>query len=179
MKSSSSLGLTFLLSVSLGALLALYSLHSGQVHSPVVLPGEKTLQVVTWAPQGWAFFTKDPKEKGVELYHRQGGEVVRLGPPRNADARHAFGLIKTGRAQMIEAAMLMETLTAAAWTRCEREPEPCLLASTARPRQVRNLHPMRSLCGEVGVVRQPPVPWAWAGSNTVMPSEVLWLEVEC
>jgi len=162
------------------AVLALYVVHAALPYNPLQLPYAHALRTQVWAPEGWAFFTRDPREPRPYLYRLEGREwaSASLGP--HARPSNAFGMNRRARAQGVELGLLLENVSVRSWEKCETEPMGCLGRAPAAAR-VANGSPRPSLCGTIGVVRQPPVPWAWARAPkpVVMPSNVIRLEVSC
>lgn len=164
----------------LWAVLALYVVHAALPYNPLRLPYAHALRTQVWAPEGWAFFTRNPREPRPFLYRLDGATwaSASLGP--HARASNAFGMNRRARAQGVELGLLLEGVPSRSWKRCEEAPLGCLDAAPAAAR-VANRSPRPSLCGTIGVVRQAPVPWAWARAPkpVVMPSNVIRLEVSC
>jgi hypothetical protein len=52
---------------------ALYALHTVIPFNAVVLPFERDLPVRSLTPEGWAFFTRNPREKQISAYRRVNG----------------------------------------------------------------------------------------------------------
>jgi hypothetical protein len=65
------------------------------------------------------------------------------------------------------------------WQECQERAVDCL--ERAPTLAVHNVSPVPSLCGPIGLVRQPPVPWAWSGADReiTMLSKVVRLEASC
>lgn len=125
-------------------------------------------------PEGWAFFTRDPRRPSPVAYTTDRDGRWRLAPGRS---RGPAGLDKRDRARSAEIALLMDRLTGTAWTKCDREPAACL--ATARETETANTATVRTLCGDVGIVLQEVLPWAWNDLPTVLPSRVARLTVTC
>lgn len=72
--------------------LALYALHSMFPFNAVVLPFEGELLMHSLTPEGWAFFTRNPREAQVSAYIRTDGawRLVDRGP--NGSAENMLGL---------------------------------------------------------------------------------------
>ncbi len=135
-------------------------------------------------PQGWGFFTRDPREPRIIPFGlRSEGEWTELGLGPHGRARWLFGLDRRSRAQGLEIGTLFGAVGDDAWFDCggptPMEPHACLDAASPLP--VENPSPIPSLCGEVGLVRREPVPWAWrrAADRIEMPAQVLRLSVRC
>jgi antimicrobial peptide system SdpA family protein len=164
-----------------GAALVVYTVHGSLPHNALALPGETALSTAVWAPEGWKFFTRNPREEQTHLYVRNAAGMwndADVGP--NGSSRNLFGLSRQGRAQPLEYGALLKDLPKEAWRDCDGSPEQCLEHALVA-KTLSNTSVTKTLCGTVGIVRQKPVPWAWAKSKrpVVMPSRVVRLEVSC
>jgi antimicrobial peptide system SdpA family protein len=157
-----------------------YAIFPVLPYSPVRLPFAHEAMTVLWAPQGWSFFTRDPREEKQTLYVRNGStwESASLAP--HARLSNFGGLRRKSRAQGVEMALLINGVPATEWQHCSASLQECL-AQLPAGRAVRNTSPAPTLCGTVAVVLQKPVPWAWARSArpVTMPFRMLPLEVSC
>jgi antimicrobial peptide system SdpA family protein len=139
------------------------------------------VKTALWAPQGWSFFTKDPREEKQTVYVRRGSawELVLLAP--HDRPANILGLRRKSRAQGVEMALLLSgNAPAEDWHACTAPLQECL-AQLPPGRAVRNTSPAPTMCGSVAIVLQKPIPWAWATSPrpVTMPSRILSLEVSC
>lgn len=159
---------------------AVYCVYPALPYSSVRLPGANAVNRLVLAPQGWAFFTRSPREARQLAYGRgrEGWKNATKGP--HAQLRNALGLDRGSRAQGVEIALLMSAAGAGEWQGCEGAVLGCL-DTVPRGPAVRNGSPNPSLCGTVAIVNRPPVPWAWVRSPepVEMPSRILPLEVSC
>jgi antimicrobial peptide system SdpA family protein len=135
-------------------------------------PGRSVARVLL--PEGWAFFTRDPRRPSPVVYTPDRDGRWRPAPGRS---RGPAGLDRRDRARSGEVAMLMNRLDGAAWTECDHEPAACL--ATARKTETANTATVRTLCGDVGIILQEVLPWAWNDLPTVLPSRVARLTVTC
>lgn len=139
---------------------------------------------VDLAPQGWAFFTRDPSEADLLYYDAASLEPLWITPQGRAE--NGFGVSRTQRAQGPEAAELLQSLGIDDWHECDAGAKvvDCVLAgeSDLRDRiQVTNNTPVKTLCGNVLFVQADPVPWSYREfyEETHLPRYVAGLEVEC
>lgn len=184
MNDDSRLGAKTILVVLVWILIALYVVMGQLPATAVELPamGQVTEQARLVAPQGWAFFTKSAREPREILWRRSADgtwQIAMLGP--HSESRNLWGLNRQSRAQAVDQGIVLGALPAVRWSKCDSGPiADCLLALGAAV-PVKNPAPEPLLCGEVGVSRQEPVPWAWAGAagRTRMPASVVRLEVAC
>ena len=160
-----------------------YSVHAAVPPNPVRLPYEQDVHARQWAPQGWAFFTRDPREPVVLSFRRTGDGVWRsasLG--EHTQPRFAFGLNRRWRVQGVEMGLLLAALRQRSnvWSECGDELARCLEAALPAATIV-NVSPEPTLCGAVGLARREIVPWAWSHAQDAltMPSQVVRLVVSC
>ena len=158
-----------------------YAVESSMEYNPLTTRGEVTSASRLFLPESWKFFTRNPQEDQFAVYTRgsDGTWNPALSLP-NVQAANLFGLNRFGRGQGVEFALLIHGAKKDGWSDCNDSPVACLeriKVSTHR----RNNTPNPSICGDVGVVLQPPVPWAWARwrDQIAMPSRVIRLEVRC
>jgi antimicrobial peptide system SdpA family protein len=131
-------------------------------------------------PEGWSFFTLSPRKSLPEPMRLRDGhwESAAAGP--NAAVADGFGVDRIRRAQGTEIALILAAAPRDAWTTCDHDMIECLSAvSVTYPAVDAAARP--SLCGDIGLVDQQPLPWAWrrAERSTVMPSKVIRMEVRC
>ncbi|HEY8088868.1 MAG TPA: SdpA family antimicrobial peptide system protein [Polyangiaceae bacterium] len=162
------------------AVLGAYAVHASIEVNPISLPGEDRGTMTSVLPEGWKFFTRNPQEPQIRPYVLEGGAWVTASLLPNSRARNLLGIDRSGRAQSVELGLLSESIPSSAWIACDEAPLVCLdrapVAAT-----IHNDFPNASVCGAVGLVSQPPVPWAWARSSDHldMPSRVVRVEVPC
>ncbi|WP_353945227.1 SdpA family antimicrobial peptide system protein [Streptomyces sp. HUAS MG91] len=146
------------------AVAALYVAQAFLPPNVIKLPGQKPFRQVALvvAPQGWAFFTKSPREP-VHVPYRQRADGswadARISP--HAKPSNAFGLDRASRSQGIEGALLVHK-DGIHWNDCSdpSSPEECLKgARLSAP--ITNPSPSPSLCGRAALVEVKPVPFAW------------------
>jgi antimicrobial peptide system SdpA family protein len=162
--------------------LTVYSVNSAVQHTHIRLPFENQVFVRLWFPQGWKFFTRNPREVHRDVYLRDatGAWKPVSDTLMNTSAANLLGLDRKNRALNVELARLMEGIPNAGWFKTKGDPiaalDKCAVIKT-----VRNETPQPRICGTVGIVEQPPLPWAWFrdGIKAVMPSRVVKLEVQC
>lgn len=158
-----------------------YAVHAAVPFNPIQLPFETSVEVRMWMPEGWAFFTRDPRGESIFLFtKRNNGEwdSASMGP--NATFSNAFGMNRASRAQGVETALLMNRFPSSAFRDCRGIIAGCL-ETVQSADSIKNVSPDPSLCGETSIVLRKPVPWAWwaSGQSVVMPSRILRINVSC
>ncbi|MDX3853407.1 SdpA family antimicrobial peptide system protein [Streptomyces sp. AK02-01A] len=168
------------------AVCVILSLYVAQVHLPrnvLTLPGQQAVTPVanSVAAQGWAFFTKSPRDPALIPYIQRGGVWRNELLAPHSEPRNAFGFDRRSRSQGIEIAMLsLEAPKEAKWKECSGDLPTCL-ASAHVPVATSNRSPEPSLCGRVALVQEAPTPFAWRDlrAEKLIPKSVLALEVAC
>jgi antimicrobial peptide system SdpA family protein len=161
--------------------LTAYAVHGALPHNTVVLPGATALKSMVILPQGWKFFTRDPREATVRPVRRgPNGRWISASAGPHARVDSYFGLRRSARAQTAEMGLLAQKLPPSAWSECRDRPEECIERAMPHP-AIANPSASATLCGSIALVRQPPLPWAWArsGATAAMPSTIARLEVTC
>ena len=160
-----------------------YVAHTQVPPNALDLPFENQLRplVRVLVPEGWAFFTRNPREQRfLPFVRRSDGtwDSARAGP--HAQARYLFGLDRRSRTQGVEIGLLQGAIPGAAWESCEDEIATCL-ARAGPSVHLQNESPAPTLCGTVGLALQEPLPWAWSdsGADETMPSKIVRLDVSC
>ncbi|MFN0140901.1 MAG: SdpA family antimicrobial peptide system protein [Pyrinomonadaceae bacterium] len=158
-----------------------WSVRAALPYNPIRLPfGERIVQQLI--PQGWKFFTRNPREEDLTVVARNGDnewvDVVR-GP--NGSVQNVFGLKRDSRAQGIELGLLTSAVPKDRWGECKQQPSSCLNVETTPSIVAENTMPNPTLCGDLGFVLQEPIPWAWSRARkpVIMPSKVLKMNVLC
>lgn len=166
--------------VALALVAVVYVLHAALPATSFDLPFTDRQAVRAIVPEGWGFFTLSPRTPDPVVYAaRPDGGWRPLAARTHGGPSTLFGLDRQGRSQGTELAIVTNQVRPEAWSDCDREPLDCLTALTPRPEPIRNSSTRRSICGEVGIVLQEVLPWAWRDLPTVMPSKVVRLVVSC
>ncbi|MBU6949656.1 SdpA family antimicrobial peptide system protein [Staphylococcus haemolyticus] len=111
-------------------------------------------------PQGWGFFSKNPRSTNMKFYSLENSEEVRL---PNMKFENVFGLNRKGRAQAIEAGRLNSKIPKHKWKTCENS--SCNIkniATSEKSFRVKNDAPKPLLKGEYIFVQQKPIPWNYS-----------------
>lgn len=132
------------------------------------------------APQGWAFFTKSPRGQ-MHFPYRGDGSDDWIGASRgpNAQLRWAFGLNRESRLTEFDVQTVLEQVDDDWWRDCSRsESDSQCLGDAPTHRVSATGHDLR-LCGEIGLVRREPVPWAYRDYLDRTDGESIRLLVSC
>jgi antimicrobial peptide system SdpA family protein len=143
---------------SLWAILNLTSsLKENALHAP--LRDRALLQSLT--PQGWAFFTRNPREERTLAWMRRPSS---LEPANLADYRGApwNGVKRALRNRALTINAVASHLSEKDWQACEGDLLACVKSSEVAPKPVvLEINDNSGLCGEVVLQKESPTPWAW------------------
>lgn len=127
--------------------------------------GSNTKGVFGLFPQGWAFFTRSPREAQIQLWKKDEAGRWREIPHYHAHYSNFFGASRHCTRLLAELSTIYQQVDAKAYIDCKSnyqvgridcEPEEVVT--------VDNPFDDPSLCGEYLILCQEIVPWAWAGS---------------
>ena len=154
--------------VTLSALwlvVALYSVHAVLPTNVLDLPFRQSVVEPVHAvlPQGWAFFTKSPRDPILTAYEfDEQGQAHRVPEISSPDYRNLFGVNRRGRAIGTELAHLLDMVPPDRWVECQPADDQCLSGlRTNSPYRLASPVPGPRLCGEVVFAIETVVPYAY------------------
>lgn len=112
-------------------------------------------------PQGWAFFTRTPREEQQSVYRLDGETLVALDRFPHAEPRNDFGLDRGSRKQSVELATLLHAVPEESWTECRATSLADCVRKISAAYPADNSQPNPTLCGPIVVAAHEPVPWAY------------------
>lgn len=132
-------------------------------------------------PQGWGFFTKNPREPVLSIYAYRSGSWIAISEGSSTSPKRAYGLDRTARTEQYEIEDLLKQADRIPWTDCSvRDLGSCLADGYnghQQPVSLRSEHPR--FCGNIALVTTDPVPWAWANHLLAQPSRYKLLTSSC
>jgi antimicrobial peptide system SdpA family protein len=148
--------------------------------SPLRPSHMQKMNLLVMAPEGWSFFTRDPREAS-EYPYLPTPQGWRYAGQTNSAAVNGFGVRRGARLQGIELSALLKQVPRERWVKVETGVGPALDTAAIPVVPVRNLIVRKTLCGEVLVERRERVPWAWSRSRDriTMPSTMVRLSARC
>ncbi|HSP17291.1 MAG TPA: SdpA family antimicrobial peptide system protein [Thermoanaerobaculia bacterium] len=146
-------------------------------YNPLTLQPREDRGIKTLMPEGWGFFTRDPREPDLIVFVQSGQTWRKLRNMPISSAANSFGIDRFPRAQSVELAMLLHEVDEDAWRRCSEAVSTCLRGASPIP--IVDRSPRPTLEGTLALVRQEPIPWAWSANaeSVVMPSSFVVIEV--
>lgn len=129
-------------------------------YNPLSIDYKQQTNIRTLIPQGWAFFTRNPREKVLLFYKKQDKKYLLVNSSGSSYDK-LFGLSRLSRRQNIELGNLAAQLnTVKNWVECENNlPTSCIPDSVNK---VYTQFNQATIIGEYLVRLVEPIPWAWS-----------------
>lgn len=173
--------ITSILILCLGAFVFIQVLFSSLPFNPSRTKIDFQKSVFTFLPQGWAFFTRSPREAQVVLYCYDNGDLKRVNH-KHSSHYNIFGLRRKSTAIMSELQYFKMNIPEENYINTEWNYQRDLIGEIPENSiEVSNEYSAPLLCGEYVLVFQEPVPWAWLDSveEIKMPAKVIKLDITC
>lgn len=147
-------------------------------YSALSIRGKTKKLVQGVLPQGWEFFTLDPRMEYFLVYKKVNNELVCL-DLRNTASASFFGMSKLSRVYNIELEVLLARLDSGHYVSCRTRKEMEHIYDTLKAVSIRNRTNVRYFKGEYLIRKTKPVPWAWSNAKKeiFMPSKVVKVHV--
>ena len=144
---------------------------------PVVSGGSFSQKVtlLNITPQGWGFFTKDPREEQL-IVCKLKNDTPRRFTKTHSSSSSFFGLSRKNRFTAMEAANLAAQINDTLWNTMEGR--KFILEKNAPTDTVINRIKPITIEGDFFFVKQERIPWAWAGNAIVMPYKYIKVYVQ-
>ncbi|TGA96349.1 SdpA family antimicrobial peptide system protein [Sporolactobacillus shoreae] len=170
------LGFITLIMIVSWSLIFMYSIHIVLPPNPLKLPFENNLGLNAWFPQGWGFFTRDPRSVNDYVYNLDNDRSAVAWP--NNSVRNLFGISRYGRAQGIELGLIESKIPESAWKTYNGNIEK-YFKNTQVKLTVDNPTPHATISGKIGIVRKHPIPWSWSKQSKYinMPYKIVVVNV--
>lgn len=134
--------------------------------------------ITTFIPEGWGFFTRDPREPDLYLFVLKNKQWVKSANMPISNFRNAMGLNRLPRAMSVELAMLMSEIKEDDWVFSDLNVnKPDMKDFSIIP--LKNTSPHPTLKDTLCIVQQEPVPWAWSWNRDrlSLPSKYIVINV--
>lgn len=148
--------------------------------STIDIPINKTFEskttIFSFIPQGWGFFTRDPRESIINVYKKDDENIIKITTP-NSTAESFFGMSRKNRLKNIELGIITSKIRDDQWI--EGEKNRFILKDIKIDTIAHNFKPQHFF-GEYYIVEQNRVPWAWSKNykNLVMPYKYVKIYVK-
>lgn len=152
-------------------------------YNPLTPSPKARLYLMAILPEGWGFFTKNPQDEQIFIFERQKGEWLSILKTPNSSMNNLFGIKRDARSQGSEYGILLNELAhidSVRWEYYENKSlSTCLQSTNLSAFQLDNNVKNPTICGEIIILRQKPIPWAWAKHSVEMPIHAIRLTIRC
>lgn len=166
---------TFILLLNVFFLVSLFgfSISNTLPKNPLIEGDKNLLRII---PQGWGFFSKDPREE--TLYVEELKNSSELQWPNN-NIKNFFGISRYGRSQGTEVGIIQQKIPNDKWKNCKQGIDSC--RDKVNTVTVYNDIPKTSVCGNYIFYKSEPVPWSWNKytKQTEYNSKAIRVNVQC
>ncbi|WP_020602881.1 SdpA family antimicrobial peptide system protein [Spirosoma spitsbergense] len=166
---------------SLWIFFAFLSLLIYKKENPIRLNYELQQNIRMLFPQGWAFFTKSPRDENMQLYQLSDNRLTLVDGQRQATLANWMGLKRSSRAMSVEYAYLLYNAPTDKWVQCETDPAAFIASHRLTNVVVTNDTPHPYLEGTYYLIKKGIIPWAWAAQRNqpTLPCSILKFTVVC
>lgn len=156
----------------------LYTVHE----NPIKLNINLENKLFTFVPQGWAFFTRNPREAQIVIYQKTADNRFEEISQRHSSHNNLFGLKRKASKILSELQFIKREINDSLyqntmWSYQEKIYSKVPLEVVSVQNQMED----QILCGEYIVIYQKTVPWAWSRSlyRIKMPTKIIRLNILC
>lgn len=145
------------------------SFIASNTDNPVHLSYNSAQEIYSFVPQGWAFFTRDPKEEVVQLYMQQDDDLILINKSASLSFKDFFGLKRDVRKKSAELAEILKKIPSRKWSISDDLDKLKNLRSLNTTDTIINVFEEKLLRGNYVIYSSRRKPWAWAKSETKIP----------
>jgi len=151
----------FLFGSSLATITVIYIGLASIPYNPISLKFTEQSAIFILAPQGWGFFTRNPREIQTTIYKKINGQWENIDKP-NSDPSFYLGASRTIRKIVFEKTLILgEIRDSTLWV--EGDPSNLnTMIPKLKPITVYDKTPSPLLTGNFLVVKKFPLPWSWS-----------------
>lgn len=146
-----------------------------------VIPISKPFNKVAFAisPQGWGFFTRNPRESVIDLYAMRENKYHKV-IKANASLQYFWGFNRGMRFSSAQMGYFVSQIPKDKWTADDSYNLDSLI-QTLTPHEVINDFSQPVHCGKYILTQTERVPWAWSKhrENIKMPRSIVVIDVKC
>ncbi len=156
-------------------IIVLYIALAAIPFNPLSLPTSKSVHIISLVPEGWGFFTRNPKETNVILY-KKNGDKWKIWTKSNGDPSFLFGLSRKNRKIVSETISILGKLPDSSWI---QNREGKINFNIPKVVSVKNDTPNQLLSGKFIIVKQDPIPWSWSKEykHISMPYDITQVQI--
>ncbi|MBT8317779.1 MAG: SdpA family antimicrobial peptide system protein [Lutibacter sp.] len=118
-------------------------------------------------PQGWGFFTRNPREELITVYKSHNDSLVKI-TEQNSSLSSFLGISRKSRLHNIELGTILSKIDENMWVK--GKPNELKFDNIKYDTIMSSFYP-KNMIGEYFIVKQERIPWAWSKNhkNLVMP----------
>lgn len=176
-----SYSITFLLSlIWMGGFITVVFFSSIQFN-PIQKQINSKKIVYTLVPQGWAFFTRSPREAQILIYRNEKG-IFKKENHTHSSVYNLLGLSRKSSVIMSEMQLVRYEIPNKLFSNTKWNYQNNYMGYI--PKEIfkfKNKVDNPILCGEYLLVLQKPIPWAWSSSilEIEMKAKIIRIKIEC
>lgn len=125
-------------------------------------------------PQGWGFFTRNPREAILVVYQKSGDSLHKITQP-NFSSANLYGLSRKGRLRQMQFGNLILPYNSQ-WQNCTNMVISECVADTVHT--VENSFQPSSPKGEFFIQKKATLPWAWSRNRKALPNPYEFLVID-
>lgn len=132
-------------------------------------------------PQGWSFFTKNPKESRLMIFRLKSSNELQQVDLKNTSPNNYYGISRLNRIKGIELSIINSQVDSNSWALCRTSKDQKIAIDTLSTQIVFNRTCINSLCGLYILKEAEPIPWAWCknANGLEMPTNIAKIYVVC
>lgn len=149
-------------------------------HNPLSASMNISANMGSVLPEGWAFFTRNPREDKHWMYQKSEEGYQQVIRPISSPQNY-FGFSRKGRAVGTELGAIMQKVQHETMYFCEDKIDACYNWDTIPSIKVLNSAYAPAFCGVYLLAQKPLVPWAWSSAPEPiqMDAQVLKIDLLC
>ena len=154
------------------------SFISSNRDNPVRLSYNNAQELYSILPQGWAFFTRNPKEEVLQLYKEDKSNLKLINNSASLSFKDVFGLKRDVRKKSAELAEIIKKIPSEKWETKKSSDKMKNLINLKISDTVINVFNNKLLTGDYIIVRSRRKPWAWSNSSITLPYRCIKIHVK-
>ncbi|WP_282055427.1 SdpA family antimicrobial peptide system protein [Maribacter luteus] len=159
--------------------IVLYNIFVSAIPVPTNEPYLKKGSFFSLLPQGWGFFTRDPRENQLIVYRTSSNDTIVKVTEALGNYKNFFGMSRKGRLRGIELGILTAKINDSSWIEMKGGQNLLFEKSITADTIINEFRPY-GFEGEYFFVKQERIPWAWAESyeKIIMPYKYVKIYVK-
>lgn len=127
-------------------------------------------------PQGWGFFSKDPREETLYVEELEHSSEIQW--PNN-NIKNFFGISRYGRSQGTDIGLIQKKIPNNKWKNCKEGIDFC--KDKINTVTIHNNVLKPNVCGNYIFYKSEPVPWSWNKymKQTEYTSKAIKVNIKC